>query len=187
MKWCNQSNHHTGLWRTALWERPWTCKRACWPAIFKISKIWGAQEVGIHCDILYFWNITSWLIWSCRTWLSSLSVCKLCFPGLHYYIKIFKPVSIKWISLFLFILAHCVRVKNRLRPCRYRLFDQAWESAHSWKDKLAESCWPIATNQSHHRECLIVSMSSTPQPSWRFMKTQNKYVVVMFFFFFSPQ
>lgn len=68
---------------------------------------------------------------------------------------------------------------SRLQPCRYRLFDQAWESAQSWKDKLAASCWPIATNQSHHRKRLIVSMPCSPQTeSLRFMKRQKMRLVV---------
>lgn len=82
-----------------------------------------------------------------------------------------ESLSLSLVFFFVFfILALCVRVKSRLQRCRYWLFDQAWEIAHSLKDKLAESCWPTATNQSHHRECLIVSMSSTPQLSLRFMK-----------------
>lgn len=32
-----------------------------------------------------------------------------------------------------------LRVRSRLQPCRYWLFDQAWESTQLWKDKLAAS------------------------------------------------
>lgn len=60
-------------------------------------------------------------------------------------------ICLSWSQPFL-------HVKSRLQPCRYWLFDQAWESAQLWKDKLAASCWPIATNQSHHRKRLIVSV-----------------------------
>ena len=65
-------------------------------------------------------------------------------------------------------------VKSRLQPCRYWLSDQAWESAQSWKDKLAASCWPIATNQSHHRKRLIVSMPRFPPPLNRAIKVHEE-------------
>lgn len=42
--------------------------------------------------------------------------------------------------VFLFLdLGRFFHVKSRLQPCRYWLFDQAWESAQSWKDKLVQA------------------------------------------------
>lgn len=37
------------------------------------------------------------------------------------------------------------------------------KAAQLWRDKLAASCLPIATNQSHHGKRLIVSKQPSPQ------------------------
>lgn len=79
---------------------------------------------------------------------------------------------------FFSVLISAVFPRQEQIAAMYWLFDQAWESAQLWKDKLAASCWPIATNQSHLRKRLIVSMPCSPQQSHQGLRRRKNCGVV---------
>lgn len=159
-------------------ERPWICKQDACCLDLPSSSSPPHENNSIHGRwplFLEYYTLTHPEGQLCRQWPWSSSLSKMCFSlglwqglwdiGLNciFFSHFLTNFTQSYFSFL--ILDPFFHVKSRLQPCRYWLFDQAWESAQSWKDKLAASCWPIATNQSHHRKRLIVSMPCSPQQS----------------------
>lgn len=164
--------------------RPWICRQdaCCLDLPSSSSSAWEHKNNNIHI-FRHFENITHRLMWGeilspkgfililvQNVFSLGFMTCLTC--SLHVLFSDqfhSKGISISW-SFF--------HVKSRLQPCRYWLFDQARESAQSWKDKLVQAADQLL--QTNH---IIISawLYQCPALHNRVVKVYEEAKIVVLF------